>query len=321
MCGILGAVISRAQYAPAAGIPGSSAIYKDSSIVAFWADSIFFNRGYIAINDSSLGLASVGDANSAKGKALENGVLSLGDGGTATAFFQQGILNLSGPEFAIFENGFELTGSNKYHIELAYVEVSTDGIKYYRFPNHSATQDSIQTGNFDGMFPEQIDGLAGKYIAGFGTPFDLELLKDSIGNKPVYYIRVRDVVGALNDSFCSFDSDGRKINDPWPSSFASSGFDLDAIALLNEIETVLPESNNTGLNVYPNPINNESMLSIELAQESPFDIYVYNAIGQCLIKSTNNIRKTSIPIAFNGNFLIVQCKQNNRTFTTKVIRQ
>ncbi len=321
MYGILSVIVTRAQYAPAAGLPGSNAIFKDSSMIAYWADSIFYERGFIAINDSSLGLATVGDENSAKGKALENGVLSLGDGGTATAYFSMGIENQNGYDFAVFENGFEVPGSNLYHMELAYVEVSTDGIHFFRFPNHSLSQDTLQIGNFEGLYPHQIDGLAGKYIAGYGTPFDLEILKDSIGNKPIYYIRLRDVVGSLNDSFCNYDSERRKINDPWPTNFASSGFDLDAIAVLHKKETGLADPIHLEVNVYPNPVIKGSKLSIDLPDETPSIVKIYNSIGECVFESSFTGNHLEIPIHFTSTLFMVECIQNNTKLTTKIIQQ
>lgn len=321
LCGILIVIGARAQYAPAAGSPGSNAIYKDSSIIAFWADSIFFERGYIAINDRSLGLATVGDENSATGKALENGVLSLGDGGTATAFFSSGIQNHDGFDFAIFENGFEIPGSPRFHMELAYVEVSTDGVHFFRFPNHSLSQDSIQIGNFEGMFPEQIDGLAGKFIAGYGTPFDLDMLKDSIGNSPIYYIRLRDVVGALDNRFCNYDSEGRKINDPWPSAFASSGFDLDAIAVLHKNVMGFSEPIDRGIAIYPNPVMKGAEVHIDLPTNDASIVKIYTVTGKCVFEANFTSNEIVIPANFTADFLIIECKQNKLKFTTKMIQQ
>lgn len=318
---ILGCITTRAQYAPAAGLTSSSAIFKDSSIIVSWADSILLNRGYIAINDSSLGLASVGDENSAKGKALENGVVSLGDGGSATAYFVNGIRNQEGYDFAVFENGFEIPGSQLYHIELAFVEVSTDGIHFYRFPNHSLTQDTLQVGNFEGLKPNLIDGLAGKYIAGYGTPFDLATLTDSIGNNPIHYIRIKDVVGALNDSFCNYDSDGRKINDPWPSVYASSGFDLDAIAVLQNKQTGIAKLDELKFEVYPNPILKETELQMSLPNEHASAIQIFNALGQCLFEANYTAKNIRIPVPCTTDFLMVLCRQDNHVFTTKIIQQ
>lgn len=313
---------TRAQYAPAAGFPGSTAIHKDSSIIFEWADSIFFERGYQVISDSSLGLASTGEALSATGKALENGVLSLGDGGTATAYFKNGIKNQEGYDFAIFENGFDIPGTNKYHIELAYVEVSVDGLKYYRFANQSLSQDSIQTGNFEGLLPEQIDGLAGKYIAGYGTPFDLESLKDSIGNSPIYYVRIRDVVGSILPAYGNFDSHGRKINDPWPTDFASSGFDLDAIAVLQNKQTGLENLRaEIKLICYPNPIHQNENLQIQLPSSDAATIKIYNQIGQLLMESNYRSSQIALPLHFNESVLLLECMQNNQVFKSKIILQ
>mgnify|MGYP001811130164 FL=1 len=49
----------------------------------------------------------------------------------------------------------------------------------------------------------------------------------------VSWIRVIDVVGSIDPKYASFDSEGNIINDPWPTPFPSSGFDLDAVGAIN----------------------------------------------------------------------------------------
>src|SRR5690554_7902133 len=80
----------------------------------------------------------------------------------------------SGLDFAVFENGF-----SQSFLELAPVEVSSDGINYVRFTSHSLTQTDTTIGVFGALDATHLYNLAGKYKGGFGTPFDLEELKDS----------------------------------------------------------------------------------------------------------------------------------------------
>ena len=134
--------MGQGSYAPAAGQIGTMAMHKDSSSFIAWATNCSVNRGYQQINDSTLGKASQGDSTDVYGKA--NGtVVSLGDGGEAILNLYQSLHNGPGPDFAIFENGF-----NSSFLELAFVEVSSDGIHFFRFPANSETQDSIQIGTF-----------------------------------------------------------------------------------------------------------------------------------------------------------------------------
>ncbi|MFZ4772333.1 MAG: hypothetical protein ACOYLO_19265, partial [Ferruginibacter sp.] len=52
---------SFAQFSPQAGIVGSTAIYKDSSIFKSWASTCVVERGWQNIADTTIGKASVGN--------------------------------------------------------------------------------------------------------------------------------------------------------------------------------------------------------------------------------------------------------------------
>jgi hypothetical protein len=53
-------------------------------------------RGLAQINLADSGYASVGTANAAIGSALKNGVISLGDGGSAVLYFNPPIERIKG---------------------------------------------------------------------------------------------------------------------------------------------------------------------------------------------------------------------------------
>ncbi|MDA3833964.1 MAG: hypothetical protein PF495_11260, partial [Spirochaetales bacterium] len=55
-------------------------------------------------------------------------VVSLGRGGSITMTFDPPVENGNGWDFAVFENAF-----NDYNLELAYVEVSSNGNDFVRF--------------------------------------------------------------------------------------------------------------------------------------------------------------------------------------------
>src|ERR1700739_3119800 len=131
------------QFAPPAGQAGTTAMYKDSTAFIAWANFCVVQRGLQDISNPSGPKATVGDSSSAIGIA-DNSVVSLGDGGIAICIFQQPIVNAPGFDFAIFENSFD--GN---YLELAFVEVSSDGINFFRFPATSNTQDTLQTGSFN----------------------------------------------------------------------------------------------------------------------------------------------------------------------------
>ncbi len=244
---------TNAQFAPAAGKPGSTALKHDSTCFIAWAKSCEIVRGYRDISQPDSGFADAGTAQAATGQALQNGIVSLGDGGTATLTFESPVTNGPGWDFAVFENSFLDT-----FLELAFVEVSSDGNNFVRFPAISLTDTGIQTGAFGYTFPEKIDNLAGKYRVGFGTPFDLEELKDSTGIDitSITHIRIKDVTGSLLPTFASLDSKGNKINDPWPTRFSSGGFDLDAVGVIHAKLSINSNTSNIypSINIGPNPL-------------------------------------------------------------------
>jgi hypothetical protein len=259
-------LVKAQNYAPAAGQPGSTAVFKDSAVFVNWANACSVKRGYLDISNPGLGYASAGDSSLALGKAGENGVLSLGDGGWATCSFPFPIRNGPGFDFAVFENGFD-----DFFLELATVEVSSDGIYFFAFPSHSLTDTLVQKGPFDSLDAKLLNNLAGKYRGGYGTPFDLQELQgqNNLDIQSVTHIRVKDVVGALNQQFATRDTYQNKINDPWPTPFSSGGFDLDAIGVIHQNTFVTLEENKNEIKilVFPNPIHTGETLYFNGAEE------------------------------------------------------
>ena len=125
-------VFAQGPYAPVADSIGTTAIQKDSSAFIDWASACIVERGWKNITDTTLGKTSTGDIYSATEKSGINGVVSLGDGGSAILTFSSPIINGNGPDFAVYENAF-----NNTFLELAHVEVSSDGFNYFRFESSS----------------------------------------------------------------------------------------------------------------------------------------------------------------------------------------
>ena len=230
--------LAQGPYDPPANQLGSDAIHKDSSTIVSWASGAEINRGYIQINDTSIyesgsNKASFGYRSLALGQANGNSteIISLGDSGIITLSFDYPIINGPGNDFVVFENA--LTDD---FLELAFVEVSSDGHHFFRFPSHSLTQDSSQIGSFGALDATNLKNLAGKYRQGYGVGFDLNELSGNpnLDLNNVRLIRIIDVIGCINNPFASYDAFGNKINDPWPTPFNSSGFDLDAIGVINQ---------------------------------------------------------------------------------------
>lgn len=318
---LLNGLIIRSQFAPPAKDFGSTAIHKDSSIFIGWASYCSFERGYKNIADTTLGIVSVGNGLSCVGKAGENGVLSLGDGGRAILIFEHPIKNGPGWDFAVFENAFD-----DFFLELAFVEVSSNGIDYIRFPATSNTQDSNQIGSFDSLKARDINNLAGKYRALYGTPFDLDELSNyqAINIDSITHIRVIDVVGSLNEKYMNYDQYGNGINDPWPTPFASGGFDLDAIGVIhNNINGISDNHKSNNINIYPNPVGNKGAINLSMAEKNRFDLRVLDLTGRCyyneVITSTNRQQIKLEPLNLKSGTYILEIETEIDYIYKKII--
>ena len=218
------------SFAPAAGQDGSTAISISDPAFVAWASGIELVRGPVDIKNPTGATASYGSPEAALGNT--SSVVSLGDAGYATLTFDQPITDGEGWDFAVFENSFSDT-----FLELAFVEVSSDGENFFRFDAVSESSQETQIGGFGAVDTTNIHNLAGKYRAGFGTPFDLAELAGTAGLdvNAITHVRVVDVIGCIDDGFCSYDSLGNKVNDPYSTPFASSGFDLAAVGVINAV--------------------------------------------------------------------------------------
>ncbi len=155
-------------------------------------------------------------------------VVSLGNGGSITLTFAEPIRDGDGFDFAVFENGHVDT-----FLELAFVEVSSDGTSFVRFEStYLGLEPVSQYGAHDATL---MDGLAGKYRVGFGTPFDLETLRadplvtsGEVDLQAITHVRILDIIGDGREQ----DSQGHPIYDPYPT-VGSGGFDLEAVAVLD----------------------------------------------------------------------------------------
>ena len=316
---------SFAQYPPAVGQIGSTAIYKDSSIFIDWAITCDIKRGYVDISDTTIedpaypgtNKASYGDNTAAFGKA-DNNTISLGDGGSAVLTFSHPISNGQGFDFAVFENSFD-----DIFLELAYVEVSSDGIHFVRFPSVSLSQTTTQIQGFGTLDATKIYNLAGKYKVYYGTPFDLSDLQDSTGIDISHIIAVKivDVVGSISELYKNYDSQGHIINDPFPTPFGTGGFDLDAVGVINN-------STNTGvtsiinatesIKIYPNPV--ADFLYIAINNRNSYNIQLINASGK-IVKQINSDKNININVmdVSSGIYLVKVSDNNGNVFTQKII--
>jgi len=219
------------------------------SMVAWATDVEVLVRGPIDIAQPGFGLASYGVEADVVGAAAgdELSVLSLGDLGTITLSFDigggsgSGIGNGIGDDFAVFENG--LWTEEGLFAEFAFVEVSSNGVDFAGFAPVSYR--ALPVSGFAVVDPADYKRFAGDEPSGVGTGFDLSLLMNhplvvsgQVDLRDILYVRLTDVIGDGSTNDANLDP----IYDPYPTRFASSGFDLDGIGVLN-----VPEPTSTAL--------------------------------------------------------------------------
>jgi hypothetical protein len=200
-----------------------------------WATSVYeLVRGPMDIANPGFGPASYGAEADVLGAASGDDltVLSLGDNGTITLSFEYGIGDGIGDDFAVFENG--LWTEEGLFAEFAYVEVSSNGVDFAGFA--PVTHRTTPVLSFWVVDPADYEHFAGDEASGLGTGFDLSLLMNhplvQSGDLDLYnvlYVRLTDVIG--DGSLLDANSD--PIYDPHPTLYASSGFDLDGIGVIN----------------------------------------------------------------------------------------
>ena len=311
-------LLSVAQFAPPAGQEGTTAMHCDSSAFVAWATGCVVERGPMRIDKPESGLASYGVDADGIGKPDGELLVSLGDGGNAVLTFDSPIYNGPGPDFAVFENPLENAQQpGFFFLELGFVEVSSDGVNYVRFPAISNVPESPQVGSFGCVEPQLVHNFAGKYAPLYGTPFDLDELPDDalLDKNKITHVRIVDVVGAINPDYATYDSEGHIVNDPWPTPFASSGFDLDAVGVIHDLAhySVDNHSDAKAL-VYPNPV--QDVLSVDARNVE--SITVYSMVGQrVLAAESNQVDVSSLP----SGVYFVSIQMEGKTIVNKFVKK
>lgn len=306
------------------------AIHKDSSVIVSWAVSAIVERGYINIADTTQTYTERGiTSNKAFQGSIENVIgkanglfLSLGDGGHIILEFGKPITNGPGPDFAVFENIIFTPPNQPYlgFVELAFVEVSSDGINYERFPAISQQPYEKQIGTFDTLDFRLFKNFAGVYPVFYGYPFDLDDIPGEVVDKSkITHVKIIDVVGNIDTKYARLDSQGNIINDPWPTPFATCGFDLDAVGVIHELggSSTTDFITQPNISIFPNPAkdyihvqSDELIESIKLVDISGKEIREY--------PTYNYEHRINIENINSGIYLLI-VKTKNDIFSKKII--
>ena len=244
---------------------------SDPALIGFATEVIEFNPAtpsslIPAVTDPSDALgAPVPPSSTGPPNFLPIGLTSLGDapagelpGSITLGFGEQTIFNGAGGDFAVFENASDF--GNGPFAELAFVQVSTDGINFAQFDAFSsvtfpdpdsngplATDLILEFGQGFATLPDRnlVSGFAGADPQQTGTLFDLDSLTDNslvlagtVDLNNINFVRLIDIPG--DGRFV--DSAGNPIFDAFAPNGPTGGFDLDAIGLVNASAVPEPSS-------------------------------------------------------------------------------
>ena len=208
-----------------------------------------------AVTGNNFDIVSLGDMTTAELDDYFNDAADHYNPGSITLSFDQAITNGAGADFAVFENGFVsnyTTGagsvSGQMFAEIGFVEVSTDGVNFARFPssylNYPLGEGLPSNTSYLTQDVSNLYNLAGKhanaYGESWGTPFNLDDLLDDqlvidgiVLLNEINFVRIVDIPG--DGSFT--DAAGNSIFDAW-ATWGSGGMDLDAIGVINAVVAV-----------------------------------------------------------------------------------
>lgn len=285
--------------------------YSPSSqtINSSWTDSSKA-LGYVA--GSNTDIVSLGDMT----QAMINDT-SESPGSITLGFGSNCIENDEGYDFVLFENGFVSLSTGLVFAELGYVEVSTNGTDFVRFPSDSQ-QTASTVGAYGTIDPTEIDNLVGKHVNAYGrcwgTPFDLDDLvgmtdvsSGLVNLDDINYVRVVDIPGSGDFT----DKDGEGIYDAWVT-YGSGGVDLEACGIIHgdvngvAFETARPGAVSTLSDGDESWINTSDVLSIDDLRTSC--CLEYNEYSDTLVLSNFGF---DIPTGATVNGILVRVEANS----------
>lgn len=189
------------------------------------------------------------------------GFIGIDAPGSVTFYYETGIFNGAGADLAVRENGFASGPAPGFFAELAFVEVSSNGVDFARFPSISLNTTTVSgSGTFQMYDMTNVYNLAGKHGSTLATPFDLEELTThslvvggTVNLSNIQYVRLVDVVGnpAFSGTAGAVDSLGNRILDNW-TTYDSGGFDISIVGGLPQAVGVLNALSGPALTV-PEP--------------------------------------------------------------------
>ena len=136
-------------------------------------------------------------------------------------------------------------------------------------------------------------------------------------------MKIIDVIGSIDYNFCNYDQYLNKINDPFPTPFPSSGFDLDAVGVINQgsMNIILENSSNILENF--RIINGMVTFDLKKVQKPGFKAEIFDLSGKIIfqkdfkynLEATQNIDVQS----FKNGVYILNIYTKTQVITRKFI--
>ena len=95
-------------------------------------------------------------------------------------------------------------------------------------------------------------------------------------------LKIIDVIGSIDSNFCNYDQYLNKINDPFPTPFPSSGFDLDAVGVINQGPMDIVLENSTNILENFRIINGKVIFDLKSVQRPVFKAEIFDLTGKII---------------------------------------
>jgi hypothetical protein len=136
-------------------------------------------------------------------------------------------------------------------------------------------------------------------------------------------VKIIDVIGSVDSNFCNYDQYLNKINDPFPTPFPSSGFDLDAVGVINQgpLNIILENSENILENF--RVINGMVVFDLKSVQKADFKVEIFDLSGKIIFQKNykNNLEATqNIDIqSFKNGIYLLNISTQSQSITQKFV--
>ena len=107
----------------------------------------------------------------------------------------------------------------------------------------------------------------------------------------ITHIKVIDVIGSIDPTIATYDHNGNVINDPFPTPFPSSGFDLDAIGVIHEQPLDLVDDHH--LKIIENLIIKNGIITYDLIsqKEEKLNCSIIDLSGKTIYENMITVNK------------------------------